>query len=146
MRDVIQQFAEAHAVNISSDVNGTVNRVIDKGISDSLETYIQQQTEEAARSRQDYLAFVIHDLKTPISAVATASQIIDQKLSGEIARLPITAKMLDIVRRNVVQLNKRVMGILGEESRLHALTADVPELLMDVRNIDLLAHRRALEE
>ena len=137
LRDVIQQVAEAHGLNISGEVNRTVNRIIDRGIADSLKTYIRQQAKEAARRRKEYLSFVIHDLKTPISAVATASHIIDDTLLPEIARFPVTAKMLDIVRRNANQLNDRVMSILDAESRLHALTADEPEILVEVRNVDL---------
>ena len=137
LRDVIQEFAEASGVDISGVVNRTVNRAIDKGIADSLQTYIRQQTEQMERKREEYLSFVIHDLKTPISAVATATEVIDQRLAPEINRFPVTAKMLDILRRNAIQLNDRVMGILDEESRFHALTSEAPEIAMEVREIDL---------
>lgn len=137
LRDVIQEFAEIRGVDISGEVNRTVNRVIDKGIADSLQTYVKQKADEVERKRQEYLSFVIHDLKTPISAMATATHIIDQKLSPEIERFPVTAKMLEILRRNAVQLNERVMGILDEESRIHSLTAEVPDISMDVKYVDL---------
>jgi two-component system, OmpR family, phosphate regulon sensor histidine kinase PhoR len=137
LRDVLQQFAETRGVDISGEVNRTVNRVVDKGIADSLQTYVTQQADEIERKRQEYLSFVIHDLKTPISAMATATNIIDQKLSSEIDRFPVTAKMLDLLRRNAVQLNERVMGILDEESRIHSLTSEGPELLLDIKYIDL---------
>src|SRR5688572_1282360 len=40
LRDVIQQFAEQEGVDISGEVNRTVNRVIDKAIASSLKTYV----------------------------------------------------------------------------------------------------------
>ena len=43
LRDVIQQFAEASGVDISGEVNRTVNRVIDKAIAGSVQMYVQQQ-------------------------------------------------------------------------------------------------------
>jgi signal transduction histidine kinase len=45
--------------------------------------------------------------------------------------------MLDILRRNATGLNKRVMEIINEQSRLQALTAEEPGLPLDVREIDL---------
>jgi two-component system phosphate regulon sensor histidine kinase PhoR len=136
LRDVIQQFAEHHGVNISSEVNRTVNRVIDKAIAVSLQTYVQQKADEVERKRQQYLSFIVHDLKTPISAIATAAYVIEQKLTDTI-QSSATSKMVGIVRRNATQLSNRVLEIINEESRLRALTADVLELPLDVRSIDL---------
>jgi signal transduction histidine kinase len=136
LRDVIQDFAEGVGVNISGEVNRTVNRIIDKAIAVSLETYVQQRTEEVERKRQEYLSFVVHDLKTPISAIATATHVMDQQLKGD-TRPSIVSEMLDIVRRNATQLNNRVMEIINEESRLQALTTETTELQLELREIDL---------
>jgi two-component system phosphate regulon sensor histidine kinase PhoR len=137
LRDVIQQFAETHGVNISGEVNRTVNRIIDKAIANSLETYIRQQAEEVERKRREYLSFIVHDLKTPISAMATATDVLDQKLAAQIQPSAVTSKMVDILRRNASQLNDRVMEIINKESRLQALVADQPELQLDLRDVDL---------
>jgi len=148
LRDVIQQFAESHGVNISAEVNRTVNRVIDKAIAVSLRTYVRQQSEEVDRKRREYLSFVVHDLKTPISAISTAAHVIDQEL--ETSRSVVTSRMLDILRRNAASLSNRVMQIINEESHLKALTAEAPELQLDFREIDLwpiaerLKHERQL--
>jgi two-component system, OmpR family, phosphate regulon sensor histidine kinase PhoR len=136
LRDVVQQFAEAAGVNISGELNRTVNRIIDKAIASSLETYVRQQAEEVERRRQEYLSFIVHDLKTPIAALTTATSVIDQRLGAE--RQPsVVSKMVDIIRRNATRLNDRVMEILNEESRWQALTTDEPELQLDVREVDL---------
>jgi two-component system phosphate regulon sensor histidine kinase PhoR len=126
LRDIIQRFAEAQLVNISGEVNRTANRVVDKAIASSLETYVRQQAEEVERKRQEYLSFIVHDLKTPISAMATAAQIIDQSVGSELQGSLVARKMLDVLRRNATRLNRRVMEILNEESRLHALIAEQP--------------------
>ena len=136
LRDVTQEFAERHGVNISGGVNVTVNRVIDKAIAVSLRTYIAQQTQEIERKRQDYLSFLVHDLKTPISAIATAAAIIDQHLGSEHTP-PKVNDMVDIVRRNASRLNKRVMEIINEENRLQSLIGEAPPLKVDIREIDV---------
>ena len=59
LRDVIQQFGEAHGVNISGEVNRTVNRSLDKAIASSLQTYVRQQAEDIERKRQEYLSFLV---------------------------------------------------------------------------------------
>ena len=136
LRDVVQQFAEADGVNISGEVNRTVNRIIDKAIASSLETYVRQQVEEVERRRQEYLSFIVHDLKTPIAALTTATSVIDQRLGAE-RQQSVVSKMVDIIRRNATRLNDRVMEILNEESHRQVLTTDEPELQLDVREIDL---------
>ena len=81
LRDVIQRFAEVHHVNISGEVNRKVNQVIDKAIASSLQTYVRQQAESGEQKRQQYLSFLVHDLRTPISALVTATNVIDQSLA-----------------------------------------------------------------
>ena len=137
LRDIIQQFAEAKAVNIASEVNRAINRVIDKAVAVSIETYVRQQADEVERKRQEYLSFIVHDLKTPISAMATATYVIDHELGEHNPSDVVLGKMLSILRRNASQLNKRVVEIINEQSRLQALTADSPDLSLERRDIDL---------
>jgi signal transduction histidine kinase len=91
---------------------------------------------------------VVHDLKTPISAISTATHVIDQEL--ETSRSAVTSRMLDILRRNAASLSNRVMQIINEESHLKALTAEAPGMQLDFREIDLwpiaerLKHERQL--
>jgi signal transduction histidine kinase len=137
LRDIIQLFAETATVNISSEVNRTINRVIDKAVAVSIETYVRQQAEEAHRKRQEYLSFIVHDLKTPIAAMATATYVIDEKFGKDKRSDPILGKMIGILRRNASRLNQRVLEIINEESRLRALTADSRSLPLERRDVDL---------
>ena len=137
LRDVIQQFAEANGVDISGEVNRTVNRVIDKAIAGSVQMYVQQQAGEVERKRREYLSFLVHDLKTPIAAIATATHVIDQQLASEPRPYVVTAKMVEILRRNTSGLNNRVMEIINEESRLLALATEADPLPLELNNIDL---------
>jgi signal transduction histidine kinase len=136
LREVMQDFAELAAVNISGPVNLTVNRVIDKAIAVSLQTYVQQQTQEAERKRQEYLSFLVHDLKTPISAITTAISIIDEQFDPE-CRPSKVNDMVDIVRRNATRLNKQVMEIINEENRVQSMIADAPSLKLELRSVDV---------
>src|ERR1041385_808306 len=137
LRDVIQQFAEASGVDISGEVNRTVNRVIDKAIAGSVQMYVQQQAGEVERKRREYLSFLVHDLKTPIAAIATATHVIDQQLASEPRPYVVTAKMVEILRCNTSGLNNRVMEIINEESRLLALATEADPLPLELNNIDL---------
>jgi len=136
LRAVLQDFAERSGVDISRSVNLTVNLVIDKAIAVSLETYVRQQAEERERKRQEYLSFLVHDLKTPISAIATATSIIDQHLAPE-CRASKVNDMLDIVRRNASRLSKRVLEIINEENQPRSLIGEGPPLKLDIREIDV---------
>jgi signal transduction histidine kinase len=89
------------------------------------------------RKRRKDLSFIVHDLKMPISAVATATYLIDKKFAMNIAENPVVSQMVDILRRNAALLNKHVMEIINQESRLQALISEAPDLALNLRDIDL---------
>jgi signal transduction histidine kinase len=136
LRETLQRFAEDHGISITGDVNYTINRVIDKAIAVSLATYVRQKTEEADRQRRENLSFIIHDLKTPLFAIKTSAEIIEENLSPD-TRASVVGAMLDLLRRNAQRLNEMVMKIITRETRLLALTGDYPHLQIAKTEIDL---------
>src|SRR5262249_9138984 len=82
LREAIQEFAEANHITVTGTGREILERVLDKAIGVAAQTYSEQKALEIKRQREENLSFIVHDLKTPLSAVATAAVILDRALSG----------------------------------------------------------------
>src|SRR5687768_17152522 len=54
-----------------------LNGVIDEAIGRAVQTFATHQAMELQRRREEYLAFVAHDLRTPLSAISLAARVIE---------------------------------------------------------------------
>jgi signal transduction histidine kinase len=96
-----------------------INRVFDHAIGLALKTYAGQRALEVKQRREEYLAFVAHDLRTPLFAISLAGRVLEHSLPkrgyGEDA-----AQMLKSMRRSVLQLEGLVQKVLEENTHLEA--------------------------
>src|SRR5262245_32498645 len=117
LREAIQEFAEANRITVTGRVRAILDRVLDKAIGVAVQTYSEQKTLEIQRQREEHLSFVVHDLKTPLSAVSTAAMILDGTLSGDCKNQRV-GRMLEIVQRNTQRLNDLISRVIQEQTRL----------------------------
>src|SRR5262245_62237424 len=116
LREAIQEFAEANHISVTGRVRSLLDRVLDKAIGVAVQTYSEQKALEIRRQREEHLSFVVHDLKTPLSAVSTAAMILDRNLSGE-CKTERVAQMLASVHRNTLRLNALISRVIHAERR-----------------------------
>lgn len=117
LRSVIQNLAERHGLSLHGKANHIVNRVIDGAIGLALKTYGAQKALEVQQRRGEYLSFVAHDLRTPLSSIAIAAKLLDTNLPGE-AKDERSAQLLETLHRNVNRLNALVVKVVQEEANL----------------------------
>jgi two-component system, OmpR family, phosphate regulon sensor histidine kinase PhoR len=119
LRGCIHDLATENGINLQGKPFHVVNRVFDHAIGLALETYATQQALEVKQRRQEYLAFVAHDLRTPLFAISLTGRVLEQSLPkrgyGEDA-----AQMLKSLRRSVQQLEGLVQKVLEENTHLEA--------------------------
>ena len=119
LRGCIHDLATENGINLQGQPFHVVNRVFDHAIGLALETYATQQALEVKQRRQEYLAFVAHDLRTPLFAISLTGRVLEQSLPkrgyGEDA-----AQMLKSLRRSVQQLEGLVQKVLEENTHLEA--------------------------
>ncbi|MEO6292811.1 MAG: HAMP domain-containing sensor histidine kinase [Burkholderiaceae bacterium] len=119
LRGCIHDLATKNGINLQGQPFHVINRVFDHAIGLALETYATQQALEVKQRRQEYLAFVVHDLRTPLFAISLAGRVLEQSLPkrgyGEDA-----AQMLKSLRRSVQQLEGLVQKVLEENTHLEA--------------------------
>src|SRR5262249_20448472 len=69
MRELLSNIAETQKLDITSEPNHILNRVIDQAVALAVDTYAKEKALEIQQQQKKHLSFVIHDLKTPLSAI-----------------------------------------------------------------------------
>jgi two-component system, OmpR family, phosphate regulon sensor histidine kinase PhoR len=115
LRACIHDLADNNGLAVQGKPFHILNRVLDHAIGVALQTYSTQRALEVQRRRQDYLAFVAHDLRTPLSAISMAGKVLERSLTES---SPATTQMLKVLRRNVLHLESLVAKVLEENTNL----------------------------
>ena len=119
LRGVIQDLIERHDLSLRGPVNRTINRVIDMSIGLALKTYAVQKALEIQQRREEHLAFIAHDLRSPLSAIAMAAQLLEATIP-DVAKGERAAALPETMHRNVGRLNSLVVKVVQEEVNLKA--------------------------
>ncbi|MCA1556461.1 MAG: sensor histidine kinase [Acidobacteria bacterium] len=117
LRSVIQDLIERHDLRLRGRVNRTINRVIDVSIGLAVKTYATQKALEVQQRREEHLAFVAHDLRSPLAALAMAAQLLERTVP-DIGQNDQAAKLLGTMHRNVDRLNSLVVKVVQEKANL----------------------------
>jgi signal transduction histidine kinase len=117
LRGVIQDLIERHDLSLRGPVNRTINRVIDMSIGLAVKTYAAQKALEIQQRREEHLAFIAHDLRSPLSAIAMAAKLLEATVP-DVAKDERAAALLETMHRNVGRLNSLVVKVVQEEVNL----------------------------
>jgi len=121
LRGSIHDLAENNGLNLQGEPFRIMNRLLDQAIGLAVQTYATQRALDVQRRREEYLAFVAHDLRTPLNAVALATRVLELTYPVESTEAE-TAQMLRSLGRNVQYLRKLVEKIIEENTNLRTET------------------------
>src|SRR5262245_20357478 len=117
LRGCIHGLAEKNGLSLSGKAFHILNRVFDEAIGLAIQTFATQQALEVQRRRDEYLAFVTHDLRTPLNANALATRILE--LDTSTGRTGADAeRILSMLRRNVRHLESLIEKVLKESAHV----------------------------
>jgi signal transduction histidine kinase len=117
LRGCIHDAAEDAGLAVVGPPFHILNRVLDGAIGTAVQAFATQQALEVQKRREEHLAFIAHDLRTPLGAISVASKALELLSSGDPGR-DDAARMLKIVRRNAGQLQILVESILKENGQI----------------------------
>src|SRR5262245_37060450 len=123
LRELLLNLAESEKIDIRGEPNRILNRVIDRAVALAVDTYAKEKALEFQQRREEHLSFLIHDLKTPLSAIHAAGQILENSLTVD-TRTERVGSMIDIVRRNALRLNALITKASQEQYNLAASTTE----------------------
>lgn len=115
LRGCLHDLATKNGIILQGQPFHVINRVFDHAIGLALETYATQQALEVKQRREEYLAFVAHDLRTPLFAISLAGRVLEQSLPKR-GYNEDSAQMLKSLRRSVQQLEGLVQKVLEENT------------------------------
>jgi signal transduction histidine kinase len=130
LRACIHDLADDNGLALQGKPFHIINRVLDHAIGLALQTYATQRALEVRRRREEYLAFVAHDLRTPLAAISMAGRVLELTLPERSAE---ATQMLKALRRNVLHLEELVAKVL-EENTAHQAEIGIK---LERRGIDL---------
>jgi two-component system, OmpR family, phosphate regulon sensor histidine kinase PhoR len=117
LRRCVHDLAKNHGLTLESGSFDIMNDVLDRAIGLAVQTYATERALELQKRREEYLAFVAHDLRTPLNAVAVAVTVLEESFRDGNARED-TEWMLKTLRRNAQQLQELVEKIIQENTNL----------------------------
>jgi two-component system, OmpR family, phosphate regulon sensor histidine kinase PhoR len=120
LRACIHDLATAHQFALQGHPFRILNRIFDRSIGIALETYAVNQARAVQNKREEYLAFVVHDLRTPLSAISLATRVLEKKLPLQ-GYTADSVQMIKSLQRSVLQLESIVRKVLEENTHLEAI-------------------------
>jgi two-component system, OmpR family, phosphate regulon sensor histidine kinase PhoR len=115
LRDCIHELADQNGLILRVRPLHVINRVFDDAIGLAVKTFSIQRALDVQRRREEYLAFVAHDLRTPPSAISMAASVLELKFAGQGL---VIGQMLKTLRRNAQHLKELVGKVLEENANL----------------------------
>ena len=115
LRGCIHDLADANGLNLQGKPFRILNRVLDGAIGLAVQTFATQRALEVRQRREEYLAFVAHDLRTPLSAILLAAGVLERALPAQSAQAP-QARMFKTLLRNVQHLDGLVDKVIEENT------------------------------
>src|SRR5581483_1131156 len=113
LKETLHAVAEAERIDVSGAPNRIINRVFDRGVAMAVDTYARQKALESQELREEHLSFVMHDLKTPLSATYLAHTILEKAIPQK-AKNTRVKDMLALMRRNLQRLEVLLKAALQD--------------------------------
>lgn len=117
LRGCIHDLASEHGMDLSGTAFHILNRVFDGAIGLAVESYATRTAKGVQQRREEYLAFVAHDLRTPLGAISLATNVLESTM-GDRNIDEETARIFSVLHRNVGKLKAMVASVLEENTDL----------------------------
>lgn len=114
LRGCIHDLANRNGLSMQGRPFHVLNRVLDGAIGSAVRSFATQKALEVQERREEYLAFVAHDLRTPLSAISLSARVLEVLLN----ETPETTRKFNTLNRNVRHLQNLIDKVLLENSNL----------------------------
>ncbi|MEJ0089709.1 MAG: RsbRD N-terminal domain-containing protein [Limisphaerales bacterium] len=90
LRGAVLEVAEQAGLQLTADECRVVNHIIDDAVAGAVDIFAREQAGELQRQREEHLAFVAHDVRTPLNAISLIATVLSEELdpnSRELAEM-----------------------------------------------------------
>lgn len=117
LRQCLQDAAEQIGITLSGKSLHIINDVFDTAIGQAVKAFETMMTIELQHRHDEHLAFLLHDLRTPLEALSLATTLLERSLPDE-TRDSTVNSALSVMRGNINRLTRRVRQVLSTASGL----------------------------
>jgi signal transduction histidine kinase len=118
LRGCIHDLANRNGLSVQGRPFHVLNRVLDGAIGSAVRSFATQKALEVQNRREEYLAFVAHDLRTPLSAISLSARMLETLLTHDHSETPDTTRKFKTLNRNVQHLQNLIDKVLQENTNL----------------------------
>lgn len=117
LRGCIHDMAEENQLALQGKSFHILNRVLDGAIGQAVKTFAAASAMAVKERRDEHLAFVMHDLRTPLSAISLSASVLEREFTDLGPRVnPVQTRIFSTLRRNVQHLNALVGKVIEENT------------------------------
>jgi len=117
LRQCLQDAGESEGISLTGRALHVINGVFDDAIGKAVKAFETMMTIELQHRHDEHLAFLLHDLRTPLEALSLATTLLERSLPVD-ARNSGTDSALSVLRGNINRLSQRVRLVLSTASGL----------------------------
>jgi len=118
LRGCVHDLADRHGLSMKGTPFHVLNRVLDGAIGSAVRSFATQKALEVQHRREEYLAFVAHDLRTPLGAISLSVRVLETFRTRDHSEGPETARTFKTLNRNVQHLQDLIGKVLLENTNL----------------------------
>jgi len=118
LRGCIHDLADRSGLSLQGRPFHVLNRVLDNAIGLAVGSFAEQKALEVQRRREEYLAFVAHDLRTPLGAISLSARVLESILARNHSETPETTTKFKTLNRNVQHLQELIETVLLENTNM----------------------------
>jgi two-component system, OmpR family, phosphate regulon sensor histidine kinase PhoR len=117
LRTCIANLTERAGLHLAGETHQFVDAAIDEGIKTAVQGYIDRCNKEERRRREEYLTFVVHDLRSPLAAIYNAIVLLERQL-GNMILGDLVQSILAATKRNIERMQALIIKLLHEEQNV----------------------------
>jgi two-component system phosphate regulon sensor histidine kinase PhoR len=117
LRGCLQDAAEHDGLNLGGPTLHIINGKFDEAVGKAVKAFETMMTIELQHRHEEHIAFLLHDLRTPLEALSLATALLERSLEVEV-RTGTVESALSVLRGNINRLSDRVRQVLGAEKGL----------------------------
>jgi signal transduction histidine kinase len=117
LRGCLHDAAEYDGLPLTGATLHIVNSVFDEAVGRAVKAFETMMTIELQHRHEEHIAFLLHDLRTPLEALSLATALLERSLEVDVRSGSVNSA-LSVLRGNVNRLAERVRQVLRGETGL----------------------------
>ena len=117
LRACLQEAADRDGLKLGVVTLHIINRVFDEAVGRAVKAFETMMTIELQHRHEEHIAFLLHDLRTPLEALSLATALLERSLKTQTPNANLQAA-LSVLKGNINRLSERVRQVLSVEKGL----------------------------